>query len=234
MRPHLIAAALWLAALPAGAETLTSSTGRLDARLALSDALAAHPRLSGFLRAEALAIRDDYADYAAAEAGAGRWRVVVEDSATFVSPAYASVLRRVEIDTGAARDVFVEPLTWDAGAGDFIRLDAFFDAGEARDEALIAISRHVREAIRTEIWGGAVEGVWGPIVAQATMPDAAVMANFTLTETGGGRAAGLRFHFNPEEVAPGARKVRAVDAPAAVFAEWLNQRGRALFAGVSP
>ncbi|MEM8751454.1 MAG: RsiV family protein [Pseudomonadota bacterium] len=213
-------AASTIAAAPAWAETISLKTSSGPATLVLSDALGAHPRFATFLREDAREIALDY------ETENAR-RIRVEDQATYVDGTYASVFRRIEADLGGAAgaNVYVEGLVWDGGAEDFLRLDDLFDAGEARDEALIALSRHLREGIRTQVWGGRIAKDYEPLVEQATSPDAAVLSNFTLKPG----AAGLTFHYSPFEVAPYARGAIAVDAPTAVFAKWLNRKGQSLF-----
>ena len=72
---------------------------------------------------------------------------------------------------------------------------------------------------------------WRDDLLAATNPDTVVLSNFTLARsTEAGKAAGLSFHFNPGEVAPGDRP-ETMTLPHAIFAEWLNDEGRALFGG---
>lgn len=208
-----------LIAGPAPAETLKITTARGVAELRLSDDLDDHRAFARFLREDG---REIVYDYDAEQA----MRIRVEDSATYVDARFATVLRRIEADLGGkGPNIYVEGIGWDGAAEDFLRLDAFFAPGAPRDEALIAISRHLREAIRTRVWGGTVATDYEPLVAQATSPDVAVLSNFTIRPG----ADGLTFHYSPFEVAPYARGPIAIDAPTAIFAKWLNRDGRDLF-----
>ena len=133
-------------------------------------------------------------------------------------------LERGAADLGAARRYTqIEALTWDEAANDFIRLDHFFDLGRRRDEALIAISHHVREAIKNAVWRGSVSAAYQPLVLQATNPDPAVLANFTI------EGDALAFHYSPREIAPLDVGAPVVRTPLSVFAAWLNANGRAAF-----
>lgn len=215
-----------LAAPPAAAETLRSERDGLVSALVLSDDLAAHPEFAGFLRGEALAIRDNYARRAPAAA-----RLELTDRATFVSAEYASVRRDILRRTAKEDIVTVEALTWDARARNFARLDAWFDAGAPLDEALGAISFRLRKGVQDRLFAGSLPPDWRVPLIAATAPDTAVLSNFTLAASdASGRAAGLSFHFNPREVAPGDDPV-TLTLPWRVFAAWLNPRGRALFGG---
>lgn len=224
---HLLAAALAAAlALPAAAETIRAS-GPLTSTVTLAEGLSAHPGFAGFLRGEALAIRDDYA--ARARDAGGGWALELTDRLTFVNENYASVLRHITRRATAGRVRSVEALTW--GGGDFVRLDAWFDPGPARDEALAAIAYRIRKGIRDHIWKRAIPASWRDELLAATNPDTVVLPNFTLApSTVPGKAAGLSFHFNPGEIAPGDRP-ETLTLPYALFAGWLNPAGRALFGG---
>ncbi|MEM7525751.1 MAG: RsiV family protein [Pseudomonadota bacterium] len=212
-------AVLAVLALPASAEVLNLSKGGTSATITLADEAASFPALAAFLRTDAEAVVSDYADEGAA-------RVTVRDRATYRDDRFASILRRSEADIGGqTANVYTEGLVWDAAVEDFIRLGAFFDEGEPRDEALTALSVHVREAIRTRVWGGKVSSQYVPLVDQATSPDLAVMSNFTILPGGGG----VLFHYSPYEVAPQNKGAVEIAAPTSVFAPWLNETGRRLF-----
>ena len=182
--------------------------GLLAAAPAAAEGLGGFPAFAAFLAAEREGAK---ADLEAAGAGP----VGFSDEARGAFGGYASHLRIIR----ARGAVFVEAATWD-GAGP-VRLDRFFEEGAARDEALAAISAHLRALMERE-FGPAPE--FGPRM-QATAPDVAVLSNFTLLEGG----AGLAFHFAPGEVAPeGAGPVEA-RVPSSRFAPHLNAAGRALF-----
>lgn len=235
MRIALILA-LWALAAPAGAEVLTRTSGPLASTLSLEDRVKTHPEFARFLRVEAMAIRDDF-ELAAAEAAAegaagGQWRLEVRDQATLVSAAYASIIRAVTVEAGEPAVVTVEPLVWDAARADFARLDRFFEPGEARDEALIAIAHNLREGIRQIIWAGRIPDSRRVFIAQATTPDAIVLSNFTLAPSEeAGKSGGLTFHFNPGEVGEGRERPDRLTLPHRIFAPWLNAEGKALFSG---
>lgn len=227
---HFLALCLIALALPGAAETLRADDGRVASVLMLSDDLAAHPSFAGFLREEALAIRED-ATLTAEEDGKSGWIVEVADAAKLVTPAYASILRTVTMRQGKFGSQTVEALNWDAAAQDFFRLDRFFAEGQHREEALIAIAFRLKEGIAKTIWGQKVPPTWNPMVEQATSPDIAVLSNFTLAPgTAPGKAAGLTFHFSPKEIAP-AGKSQALTIPLSLFATWLNADGKAVFGG---
>ena len=212
---HLFLLLAFLAA-PALAETVRLSPNGVNATLSFDERLAAHPAFDAFLREDAIAFAED-AGFDGARAFA------LEDRATRVDAGYASVLRRSETDYGGALPaVFVEALVWSGAAADFARLDAFFDDGPSQDEALIAISRHLRETIRKRVWGGRIAPAFEPLVSQATNPDAAVLSNFTLEPNGA-----VAFHYSPKEVAPLDRGAISILVPRDVFAAWLNREGRA-------
>ena len=217
MRLPLIFAAV-LAALPASAEVVNKSVGGMKARFDFADGLAGFNTIDTFLRLDAMETAEDYA----AEKALG-FRLT--DRATRRDGRYVSVLRRTEADIGGAQpNIYVTAFAWDTATQDFIRLDHFFDPGAARDEALIAISHHLRTQIRQRIWGGKPAPAFLPLIEQATNPDAAVLSNFTMNG-----AAGLTFHYSPYEVAPYARGAIAVDVPTSVFSAWLNAQGREAF-----
>lgn len=203
----------------ASAESVVTRVGETPAALTFADGLSAYPDFDAFLRDDAQAAAEDYA-----LEDAKSFKLV--DRITHDDGRYVSVLRRTEADLGALRpNVYVEGLAWDGEAKDFVRLDAFFDRGEARDDALIAISHAIREAIRYKVWDGLISEAYKPLVAQATSPDPAVLANFTFAK--GGR--GLVFHFSPREVAPYEKGAAAVPVPKSVFAEHLNEAGEKVF-----
>lgn len=227
--PALLAALLTLAP-PLAAETLTTDDGRVTAVISLSDALDPHPSFATFLREEALAIREDAALTAAEDDRSG-WTVEITDSPSLVTAAYASVLRKVTMRQGNFGSQTVEALNWNSGAQDFFRLDQFFDAGQPREDALIAIAFRLKEGIAKNIWGRKVPPDWNPMVEQATSPDLAVLSNFTLAPSDiPGKAAGLTFHFSPKEIAPAGRS-QALTIPLSLFSQWLNAEGRAVFGG---
>lgn len=210
--------ALFLA-LPAFAQT-----GGLTTKIELAKRLS-HPEFASFLKVEADDIREEYA---AEATGAATWRLTIRDKIQFHSSDYAAVLRRIEARTDVT-ELWVSPYVWSAAEG-FVRLDHFFSEGEARDEALILISHKLREGIRQKVWSGNIAGPWRERVAQATNPDVAVLANYTLAKgTKPGQAAGITFHFNPGEIAPDGPI--ALTLPQTLFAEWLNGEGRRVFAG---
>ncbi len=180
----------------------------LFAAPAAAGGLDGFPAFAAFLAAERAGAK---ADLEAAGAGP----VAFTDETRGVSGGYASHLRTIR----AGGEIFLEAATWD-GAGP-VRLDRFFDEGAARDEALAAISAHLRALMERE-FGPAPE--FGPRM-QATAPDVAVLSNFTLLEDG----AGLAFHFAPGEVAPKDAGPVEARAPTARFAPYLNTEGRALF-----
>ena len=209
--------ALILMTTPAMAETITRTEAGTAVEIRLSDDLAAFPAFAAFLRSDAEAVVGDFV----AE-GAGR--VGVRDRAVRRNARFASVLREVVADIGGAAPYRrIEAMTWDRAAQDFVRLDAFFDRGEARDEALIAISHHLREAISARVWAGAVDAAYKPLVLQATNPDPAVLSNFVLSDEG------LAFYYSPREIAPLAKGAPAISAPLALFRAWLNPTGLAAF-----
>lgn len=217
MRLPLIFAAV-LAALPASAEIVNKSVGGMNARFDFADGLAGFNTIDTFLRLDAIETAEDYA----AEDARG-FRLT--DRATRRDERYVSVVRRTEADLGGAHpNVYVTAFAWDAEARDFIRLDHFFEPGAARDEALIAISHHLRSEIRKGIWGGKPAPAFLPLIEQATNPDAAVLSNFTMNG-----ATGLTFHYSPYEIAPYAKGAIAIDVPAGVFSAWLNDEGREAF-----
>lgn len=227
---HFLALCLIILAAPAIAEILRADDGRVASVLTLSDDLMSHPAFVGFLREEALAIREDSALTAAEDEKLG-WIVEITDTAKLVTPSYASVLRSVTMRQGNFGSQTVEALNWDAEAQDFFRLDRFFADGQQREEALIAIAFRLKEGIAENIWGRKVPPTWNPMVEQATSPDIAVLSNFTLAPgTTPGKAAGLTFHFSPKEIAPAGRS-QALTIPLTLFEEWLNADGRALFGG---
>ncbi len=227
---HFLALFLIAIALPSAAETLRADDGRVASVLTLSDELAAHPGFAGFLRDEALAIREDMS-LTAEEDGKSGWIVEIKDDARLTTPAYASVLRSVVMRQGNFGTKTLEALNWDAAAQDFFRLDRFFAEGQQREEALIAIAFRLKEGIAEDIWGRKVPPEWNPMVEQATSPDVAVLSNFTLAPgTAPGKAAGLTFHFSPKEIAP-AGKSQALTIPLSLFQQWLNADGRAVFGG---
>lgn len=227
---HYLTAFLIVFALPALAETMRTDDGRVKTVIQLDEGLEAHPGLAAFLRDEALAIREDAA-LTAEEDGKSGWTVEIADDAKLVAPAYASVLRTITMRQGDFGTQSVEALNWDAAAGDFFRLDRFFDPGQMREEALIAIAFRLKVGIAENIWGRKVPSDWNPLVEQATSPDVAVLSNFTLAPgTVPGKAAGLTFHFSPKEVSPQGRS-QALTIPLSLFVKWLNADGRALFGG---
>ncbi|MEM7546152.1 MAG: RsiV family protein [Pseudomonadota bacterium] len=210
---YLTAFMLAFMTAPLGAETITEQRGSTAVELELAD-LAAHPGFAAFLRDDAMAIADDYAAENARS-------VRVIDRITRTDGRFASVLRRSEADLGKpVANIYVEALVWDGNAEDLIRLDAFFDVGEPRDEALILISRHLRQMIGARVWGGKVDIAYVPLVEQATNPDPAVMANFTL------EPGGLAFHYSPFEIAPLKAGQVSILVPKDIFAPWLNETGR--------
>ncbi len=201
------------ATLPVAAEAIADRRGGADVRMTLAD-LPAHPAFEAFLRDDADAIANNYAADNARE-------VIVEERITRADARFASVLRRTMADLGGAHpNTYLEALVWDASVADFIRLDAFFDAGAPRDEALITISRHLREVIRKRVWNGTIDPIFLPLVEQATNPDPAVMANFTLED------GGIAFHYSPYEVAPYAAGPVSIMVPVAVFSQWMNGTGQ--------
>ncbi len=161
--------------------------------------LSGFPGFAGFLEAEAAGARTDFPG------------AEIRDDVRFADRGYASVLRIIE----AGRMSFVEAQTWDAEGP--VRLDRFFAAGVALDEALAAISAHLRAELTFRFGRRTREA--------ATAPDVAVLSNFTILPG----AAGLAFHFGPGEVGPATAGVVTVEAPKAVFGAWLNGAGRALF-----
>jgi len=227
---HFLALCLIALALPSAAETLRADDGRVSSVIHLSDAATGHPGFATFLRDEALAIREDAA-LTAAEDNRSGWTVEITDRADLVTDSYASVLRSVTMRQGNFGSQTIEALNWDAQAQDFFRLDKFFDEGEPREDALIAIAFRLKEGIAETIWGRKVPPEWNPLVEQATSPDVAVLSNFTLAPgTIPGKAAGLTFHFSPKEIAP-AGKPQALTIPLSFFTRWLNADGRAVFGG---
>lgn len=209
---RLAAMLLVLTALPAA--TITDQRGGTTIQMTLAD-LPGHPSFQSFLREDAAAIADDYAVE-------GARRVDVVERITQSDARFASVLRRIEADIGGKEpNIYVEASVWDDSAADFVRLDALFDAGTSRDEALIVISRHLRETIRKRVWNGKINPAYLPLVEQATNPDPAVMANFTL-ENGG-----IAFHYSPYEIAPYAVGPVSILVPKSLFGTWLNGTGRA-------
>ena len=219
MRPFSFAAAFAATAFAfsASAETIRVTDGATSGEIVLSDAAAAYPTFALFLRDDAEAAIGDLA-------AEGARSVSVRDRATVAGGRFASIRREVTADLGAASAYRqIEALTWDRAAQDFVRLDAFFDAGSDRDEALIAISHHVREAIKALVWGGAVDGVYQALVLQATNPDPAVLSNFTLARSG------LTFHFSPREIAPLSKGAPSVSVPLSLFEPFLNATGREAF-----
>ena len=227
---HFLALCLIALALPSAAETLRADDGRVSSVIQLSDTAAGHPGFATFLRDEALAIREDTALTAAEDDRSG-WTVEITDRADLVTDSYASVLRSVIMRQGNFGSQTIEALNWDAQAQDFFRLDKFFDEGEPREDALIAIAFRLKEGIAETIWGRKVPPEWNPLVEQATSPDVAVLSNFTLAPgTIPGKAAGLTFHFSPKEIAP-AGKPQALTIPLRLFTRWLNADGRAVFGG---
>lgn len=227
---HFLALCLIALALPSAAETLRADDGRVSSVIQLSDAATGHPGFATFLRDEALAIREDAALTAAEDDRSG-WTVEITDRADLVTDSYASVLRSVTMRQGNFGSQTIEALNWDAQAQDFFRLDKFFDEGEPREDALIAIAFRLKEGIAETIWGRKVPPEWNPLVEQATSPDVAVLSNFTLAPgTIPGKAAGLTFHFSPKEIAS-AGKPQALTIPLSLFTRWLNADGRAVFGG---
>lgn len=218
MRLLSIAAAIIAAfTLSAAAETIRSTQGGTPIEITLSDGLSAYPLFRTFLRSDAEAAASDLA-------AEGARRVSVSDEAVFARGRFASVRREITADLGGAQPYRqIEGLTWDRDAQDFVRLDAFFDAGQQRDDALIAISHHLRETIKLRVWGGGVAGPYQPLVLQATNPDAAVLSNFTLSR------GGLAFHYSPREIAPLSRGAPTVTTPLSIFSAFLNAEGRAAF-----
>lgn len=207
---------LCLAAAPAAAETLRLSPNGAPATLSLADGLTAHPAFAAFLKEDAVA----YAEDAGAD-GARSFKL--EDRVTRATADAASVLRRTETDLGARNPaIFVEALVWGVRENDFIRLDAFFDAGAPRDEALTAISQHLRETAGRRIWGGKPPAAYNTLLWQATNPDPAVLANFTIEPNGA-----LAFHYSPKEIAPYEKGPISILTPPRVFEAFLNERGRA-------
>lgn len=202
----------------AGAETVNEKIGSTEATFRFADAVAAYPALDVFLRSDARTA-------AANVAAEGARRFEINDQAAIAGGRYVSVLRRTEADLGGAHpNAYVEALVWDGATRDFVRLDAFFDAGEPRDEALIAISHHLREAIAAEVWRSEIPPAFEPLVMQATNPDAVVLSNFTISSAGE-----LAFHYSPYEIAPYAKGAVSLAVPDFVFAPWLNETGRAVF-----
>lgn len=222
MRAHvLLFSALFIAAPlagPATAETVRDRVGQTEITLNFADAVAAYPEFDAFLRADARTAAQNLA-------AEGAPRFSVTDQAAVRAGRYVSVLRRWEEDLGGAHPhTRLEALVWDAAAKDFARLDDFFDAGEPRDEALIAISHYLRETIKADVWRGSPPIEFEPLIAQATNPDAVVLSNFTISSAGG-----LAFHYSPYEVAPYARGAISIELPTTVFGPWLNETGRLVF-----
>lgn len=203
---------------PAAAETARETIGATEVAYSYADAVAAWPEFDAFLR-------EDAETAARNVAGEGARRVAIVDQAAVRGGRYVSVLRRTEADLGGASpNIQLEALVWDGAAKDLVRLDAFFDAGAPRDEALIAISHHLREAIKADLWAGKVPIEFEPLVMQATNPDAVVLSNFTISSAGI-----LAFHYSPYEVAPYDKGPVSIEVPGHVFAPWLNAAGRAAF-----
>lgn len=211
----------------------------LSTEIRLAPEADAAPALGDLLRSEALALAEEFrldrADTSGA-AGERRWRVTVTDEARYASPRFISVRRAISADTGGAHPaLWYETLTWDAAAGDFIRLDALFPEGAARDEALIALSALIRGQLAERLWNGRPPPDWRARLLAATAPDAAVLSNFTLERAAGpgpgSGAGGLAFHFAPYDVAPYAAGPVTVTAPQALFRQWLSPEMAALFSG---
>ena len=224
-----------LAASSAFAGEIVERTPTLSARLDDGAALAAMSELRAFLEAENLALLEEMRqrseeDREAATQGGFAFRpysLDVELDARFVSDRYASILRKVRMDTGGAHpNLFLDPLTWDARARDFVRLDAFLGAGKQRRQGLAAISAALRAAL------SAREGMFPEAVERATVPDATVLKNFTLEpSTVSGLIGGLAFHFAPYEVAPYALGPQTVTIPADMLAPHLSAEVAPLFGG---
>ncbi|MFN3260792.1 MAG: RsiV family protein [Pikeienuella sp.] len=175
---------------------------------AAAEDLNGFPAFAAFLAAERAGAKADLE-------AAGARPVTFKDETRGSGGGFASHLRTIR----AGDEILLEAATWDRTGP--VRLDRFFDGGAARDEALAAISAHLRALMERE-FGTAPE--FGPRM-QATAPDVAVLSNFTLMEEG----AGLAFHFAPGEVAPKDAGPVEARVPTARFAPHLNEEGRALF-----
>lgn len=214
---------LLLLAAPVRAEViLDERSPGFSALVELSEAARAEPGFRAFLREEA-------------EATVALWRdiarerpvtLAIRDEDRFVSADYLSVRRVIE----AGGTVSVEALTIDRRTGAFLRLDAFL-AGPGGGAALRAIAADLRRRIVADHHAGAPPADWTAPIAGASVPDLAVLQNFTLVpEAASRRIAAFAFQFGPGEVAPEARGPVEVSVPVAVFAAGLAPGVRDRFA----
>ncbi len=234
---RLALVALLAGAAPAGAWAgeAALSTPTLEARLDDAAPLAAIPALRAFLDAENASLLEERRMIAEEDAEAARkagaafrpHRLEARVEPRFVSARFASVLRSISTEAGGDRaELFLDPLTWDARTGDFVRLDAFLAPGKKARMGLIAISGALRDALLAR------PGASEEAVRSATVPDVAVLRNFTLEPSDiDGLIGGMAFHFAPRGVLPGAAGAQRVVLAQAALAPYLRADMARLFGG---
>ncbi|MGG7567551.1 RsiV family protein [Rhodovulum sp. DZ06] len=234
IREAILAAALALSALPAGAESGTAPN--LDWEVTRDPAIAAAaPKLAAFLAAETADLlhlaRDEAAEAAARAAEDGRTprRQVFKatEAARAVTPRFVSVLRTTERYQGGAHGgLWFDALTWDKTTGDVIGLDLIFPPTREGARGLEALVM----ALKADLL--AREGLWRESIAYSTPLDPAALGNFTLEpSTQAGRIGGIAFHYAPYELGPFALGPQTAVIPQAVFADGVAPEFQRLFGG---
>ncbi|RMF39174.1 MAG: DUF3298 domain-containing protein [Alphaproteobacteria bacterium] len=236
-----LALALMLLVVPAAAQTvLDEKRPEITLKVTLARGLSAAPGLYAFLREEAEVTAATYRDMAAEDARAAReagqrfrpYSMEISDELRFLSPRYASVLRRIAVHTGGAHgNLVLEAVTADRGTGRLIRLDELL-GGPKGGRALKAIAGFLAREIARKAHGGKPDESWRAAIRAATAPDVAVLQNFTLARSSlPDRIGGLAFHFAPYEVAPYATGPVEIVVPQALFHDGLKPGIAALFGG---
>jgi len=236
MKSLLIAAFAALAFPAFAQERIVDATPTLDAEIILSKAAERQPTLMEFLRDDAMGLLADMKSLAAEEAadlGASfhQHTLRITDDDRLDTGGFISLVRNVGTFTGGAHgNLQLEPLTWDASARNFVRLDGFFKPGLPALKALEAIALELRKILKAR--HGKDYETWKNDVLAATMPDVTVMQNFTLEPaTAPGKVGGLAFHYSPYEVGPFSMGPVRVMIPQAVFAAGLRTEFKSLFSG---
>jgi hypothetical protein len=220
--PATLLAAILLA-LPAMAGTVVEEASpQYEARLEFAPELADWPAVDERLRADAMAILDDFKGWAATNDSPHAYTLNVADAVAYRDDRYVSLMRVVDFYTGGAHgNVGLTSVLWDGVRGQMIGLDAL-----VLPEGIKAIGIQLRADIAEQVHGGEVPEFWAEAVDDATLPEA--LTTFTLEPDQDGAVRAIDFHFAPYHVAPWSEGAPTIRIPVALVADWLTPEGAAL------